>query len=794
MSIINNMPNLADGTSSINGLIEEYYVYAGENISAGDLVEFINGIAKKQDYGVSEQIDLSPTNYCGMAPWALELPDGRIFISHAHTTNAYVGCSILSINGITITTLSTTQLAQVSSGVTKTRAILLSTGNVFIGFNNGQYCRGIVVSIEGNTITAGEVAAYGNSGGSFALCAIGVPGDRVFIPYAYNTSNYYLYGLCLTITGTTISVGTGVELWDGTNAGLYVDGLCLPSGVPFIVHSMSDSLYLRGMLVPVIDGIVYGGSNQSIDTGSNAGTDLGVTLTTDNNVLVVHDDSQSNGVLEGVIIQSDGTSFSWGTHVSLGLNVPTTASAQISMKSTDNNKVVMSYSDATGTAYLYGIILLTEGLTITLGGEKVQLSGDSAGGRGTSVLILPNRTILITGTRSGGSRYLRGQIWMVNEEINQLTNEIKYEETETQVRKLTTSKIEGVAKTSGEGAPLESMEVEVIKTGNLFPTSWTQVTKGTKYTSGGFTIIADDYYDSNNLDYYADNISDGDVTSEWMPDESGNSITIICPYPVKVTKMKTRFYYGNPNYPSTFVIKGSKNGSEWTDLYTVTETQYGLRDAILNNTDYYSYYRVTVEGFTVEHPSIHEFQTSEYVEIQQISNTEHKDKIQVYVPFTGYNLIPDASFENNQWNDANYSTEVYRLGSRALYFPVGTTYVATIPIDRPIIGHKYYGRRYIKTNGNNTPADCRFEMFAGDGEGLNWVFAWNQGNYPEWGFDSAIHEVTVINYDESTQTIIRCFNVNTTADTWVDDLLLVDLTAMFGAGHEPSKEWCDDNL
>ena len=290
--------------------------------------------------------------------------------------------------------------------------------------------------------------------------------------------------------------------------------------------------------------------------------------------------------------------------------------------------MVISNSPNSSVAYLYGSVVLTSGTTITLGGASIQLSGDSAGGRGTACLVLPNNTVLITGTRAGNDRYLRGQIWRVDNETNQLTNEIKYEETETQVRKLTTSKIEAVAKTSGIG---------------------------------------------------------GDETS-------------------------------------------------------------------------------------------------------------HKDKIQVYVPFTGYNLIPDASFENDQWSGANYSTEVYRLGSRALYFPVGTTYVATMPIDRPIIGHKYYGRRYIKTNGNNAPADCRFEMYAGDGEGLNWVFAWNQGDYSEWGFDSAIQEITVINYDESTQTIIRCFNVNTTADTWVDDLLLVDLTAMFGAGHEPSKEWCDDNL
>lgn len=39
---------------------------------------------------------------------------------------------------------------------------------------------------------------------------------------------------------------------------------------------------------------------------------------------------------------------------------------------------------------------------------------------------------------------------------------------------------------------------------------------------------------------------------------------------------------------------------------------------------------------------------------------------------------------------------------------------------------------------------------------------------------------------------VRCNNKNTTGATvFVDDIVLVDLTATFGAGNEPSKEWCD---
>lgn len=163
------------------------------------------------------------------------------------------------------------------------------------------------------------------------------------------------------------------------------------------------------------------------------------------------------------------------------------------------------------------------------------------------------------------------------------------------------------------------------------------------------------------------------------------------------------------------------------------------------------------------------------------------------VNYTFTNLIPDPSFENNIWNGANYSTTEKYNGARSLYFPVGTTVVATTPVlaTQPIIGHKYYGRRYIKTNGDNQPPDCRFEVFAGDGIGLNWVFAWNRGNYPNWEFDSSIQTIDVLN---GSNYYVRCFNVGTTADTWVDAVMLIDLTAACGAGKEPSKEWCDENL
>lgn len=157
------------------------------------------------------------------------------------------------------------------------------------------------------------------------------------------------------------------------------------------------------------------------------------------------------------------------------------------------------------------------------------------------------------------------------------------------------------------------------------------------------------------------------------------------------------------------------------------------------------------------------------------------------------NIVPNGSFEQTSaWSGATYDTSQHVTGSRSQKLPAGGAQVATAPTAViPVAGHIYYGRHYIKTAGNNTPADCRFEWFAGDGAGLNFVFGWNRGNHPDWYMESTRMQISQVN---GASYIIRSFTVNGTADMWADGLMLLDLTAAFGAGKEPDKDWCDTFL
>ena len=156
------------------------------------------------------------------------------------------------------------------------------------------------------------------------------------------------------------------------------------------------------------------------------------------------------------------------------------------------------------------------------------------------------------------------------------------------------------------------------------------------------------------------------------------------------------------------------------------------------------------------------------------------------------NIVPNSNFEvTSDWAGAVYDTSAKYRGSRSSKLGAGTTINQTGQIETPIVGHKYYGRSYIKSQGDIQPADCRFEMHSGDGAGLNFVFAWNQGNFPDWTMQSSVISVDVVN---GTYFSIRNFVVNAVNPCWTDCLMIIDLTESFGTGQEPSKEWLDENV
>lgn len=117
--------------------------------------------------------------------------------------------------------------------------------------------------------------------------------------------------------------------------------------------------------------------------------------------------------------------------------------------------------------------------------------------------------------------------------------------------------------------------------------------------------------------------------------------------------------------------------------------------------------------------------------------------------------------------------------------------MAQCPMPTPIANHKYYGGCYYKTDSGLTSADARFEWFIGDGANKQIVFGQKTDTGNTWKKMSAIGSLSS---PVTGNWIIRNFLVNPTGYCYCTKMMVVDLTDTFGAGNEPTKEWCDENI
>ncbi|MBR6613161.1 MAG: discoidin domain-containing protein [Clostridia bacterium] len=161
---------------------------------------------------------------------------------------------------------------------------------------------------------------------------------------------------------------------------------------------------------------------------------------------------------------------------------------------------------------------------------------------------------------------------------------------------------------------------------DIIPKTWETITTGTHYkTSNGIEISASGNYDAKET-YYPYRACDG-TTSAWTSNSATQHwIKLKFPKPEKITKFKMRFGgFTVSSYYSNAVMQGSKNGNDWTTLYTATtEFMNDLAEMTLNNTDFYNYYRLVLNCSPAASVFVQEWEVSEYVE--QVSNIARKVK------------------------------------------------------------------------------------------------------------------------------------------------------------------------
>lgn len=163
------------------------------------------------------------------------------------------------------------------------------------------------------------------------------------------------------------------------------------------------------------------------------------------------------------------------------------------------------------------------------------------------------------------------------------------------------------------------------------------------------------------------------------------------------------------------------------------------------------------------------------------------------------NLIADGcgAQSSGVWTLTNMSHSSLYAGyktNESFIFQTKTTSMMEQPMPTPIAGHKYYGGLMFKSVAGQTltTGDDRFEWYCADSSDGTMVFAnktvTTNGN---WIKLSSVKSLSSV---RSGSWRIRNFFVQATAQAYCTKMIIIDLTEAFGAGNEPTKEWCDNNI
>lgn len=158
-------------------------------------------------------------------------------------------------------------------------------------------------------------------------------------------------------------------------------------------------------------------------------------------------------------------------------------------------------------------------------------------------------------------------------------------------------------------------------------------------------------------------------------------------------------------------------------------------------------------------------------------------------PTTGSDTLPTWSPNEHTNGQIVAGPESNTYTSTVLSYQPETTVMYSQNISSPIQGHIYYGGCYFYSDAGFTAGDGRFEWYYSDA-GQTLVFANRiSSTNGQWVLYSA--RVTAPAIQSNTGWRIRNFIVNGTSTCYSCKHIIIDLTDTFGAGHEPSKEWCD---
>ena len=155
----------------------------------------------------------------------------------------------------------------------------------------------------------------------------------------------------------------------------------------------------------------------------------------------------------------------------------------------------------------------------------------------------------------------------------------------------------------------------------------------------------------------------------------------------------------------------------------------------------------------------------------------------------GYNALTDGAFnKSDNWtlSNATLSTDYLYIGSNSVKMGAPTSSVAQT-ISELTAGHIYYGRFYALPTVDLTGQSGVAGLYIDDVLTSVNIQAANLG-VEEWSAVSCRFT------HNATSMTVKLQSTLPADILYIDGLMICDLTLIYGAGNEPTQEWCDSNI
>lgn len=393
------------GGNKINGIIEEYKVASGGNVSAGDFVRFINSnfTATEKQVGINCYGDLN----------AILLDDNKVFFAYGSSSNK-LEAAICEISNSTISFGTSLVICNESSSGKCISLTKLENNKVMIVHMSGNEVKATLCSIDDNiTIDSTHViASFSGSCDkikSFLLC-----NNKICI--VFGKANLLQAVIC-EVNNNSVEVGTLLTLDTSYYAGTYFSASKIEDNKIIVIHGGGNSNttnHLYGAVCTVEGNIITKHASTILVDSSqhyNAGLGAELTMLEPNKFCITHgyaSSSINNSLLFAFIcvIKNEDIIAYTDVQITSDNSVEKANAQPIAL---DKNSLFIQYTNKAGTTnyyYGYGVLcrIYNTIVNVETNNELPSSVTSSAYQKYGTVIINDNLLFLIRNT-TGGNLY-----------------------------------------------------------------------------------------------------------------------------------------------------------------------------------------------------------------------------------------------------------------------------------------------------------------------------------------------------------------------------------------------------